>query len=206
MDLGRTVARALAVPRVVVVTAVETPRNARMLWRGVQLAVGEALEMLSRAQRMMNRAEELVVRFEDLAARAGALALATEAVVTGAGAVTAGAATTADLVDVEVQRLRVLVGMYDEQVVALAPVLAEAAISWQPHHVRALAQVVGVMPEMMAMAEPALVALADLAPDLQKLGDKMNDMGEVVDGIPGAGLFRRRAQSAGADGSAESED
>jgi hypothetical protein len=38
--------------------------------------------------------------------------------------------------------------------------------------------------------------LARLAPDIDQLGDRLSAVGEIVEGIPGAGILRRRGQAA----------
>ena len=196
MDVVRMLARAAVLPRDLAAAAVSAPRNAVALADGVQDVAGQMLGLIPRVQEVMTRVELSVERIEAISLRAEGVVGASETVAAAAGTVTSGAALTVELAEAEIQRVRGLIGLYDEQLAALAPLLSEVALEVQPQHVRALTQALEAVPRVLALADPALTTLAQLAPGLEELGERLDDVGEVIQGIPGADLFRRRAQAA----------
>jgi len=48
--------------------------------------------------------------------------------------------------------------------------------------------------------QPALRNLADLTPELEHLAERLDSVGEIVEGIPGARFLRGRAQAADEEG------
>ena len=51
----------------------------------------------------------------------------------------------------------------------------------------------GMLPDLIRPAVPAMQALAALMPELEQLTERLDGVGQVVEGIPGAKMLRRRA-------------
>jgi hypothetical protein len=50
-----------------------------------------------------------------------------------------------------------------------------------------------MLPDLIRPAVPAMQALAQLMPELEQLTERLDGVGQVVEGIPGTKMLRRRA-------------
>jgi hypothetical protein len=154
--------------------------------------------ILSRAEEALSRIERVLSEAEGVAASASATAARSASVAERADQVAASA-------DRVVGRVEVLLEEYGDSLSALAPLARQAAGALTPEQVRSLTRLVDQLPEVADLVGPAMRGLAALAPDLDELVDRLNAVGEIVEGLPGAGLLRRRGQAADDDRVNESE-
>lgn len=96
----------------------------------------------------------------------------------------------------QVLRVQRLLDSYSEPLDAVGPLVAETATSISPGHIRLVGRLLDLVPDEAERVERAMGNLVALAPDLEELVERLNSVGEVVEGIPGAGLLRRRGQAA----------
>lgn len=141
--------------------------------------------LAARALALVEAVEALVGEIALTSARAAA-------VVSQAEAVTAEAETTVLLADVQLVRARELLDVFAPQLAALEPVLRRAAQVMEPRHADAVTRLLDLTPEVAHLISPALTNLGDLTPELHQLAERFDTIGQIVEGIPGAGLFKRR--------------
>jgi hypothetical protein len=149
--------------------------------------------ILTRTENALSRIERLVGDAEGVAGSAAASAARSAEVVGQASDVAARA-------DALVGRVEKIAENYGDSLSKLAPLAREAAGALTPEHVRSAARLVEQVPEVVELLAPAMRGLAALAPDLDELLDRLNAVGEIVEGLPGASLLRRRGQTAEDDG------
>jgi hypothetical protein len=94
----------------------------------------------------------------------------------------------------ELRRLRHLLDLYQPILQSLSPIGREAAATLRPSHLRGLASLLDVLPSLVDRLAPALEGMAEMTPQLAGVSDRMNNVGQVVEGLPGAKLLRRRGQ------------
>lgn len=141
-----------------------------------------------RVEATLDAADALV----ELAQRIGGHAAA----VTGrADDVTAGLGRTNGLAQDQVLAVSTIVDECGALLRSLAPLGAETARSLRPSHLEGVVALLDRLPSIVEGLEPALAAVTAVAPELEEVTDRIEDVGQVVDGLPGAGLLRRRGQA-----------
>jgi ABC-type transporter Mla subunit MlaD len=73
--------------------------------------------------------------------------------------------------------------------------LDEAARGLRPEQVRSLGRLLDLVPDVLDQIEPALRNLADLAPELEQVTERVDDVGQIIEGLPGAKVLRRRGRA-----------
>ena len=202
MDIAGVAGQLSSTPRSVVELLSTAPQRVSHAWSGVNEAITETLALVSRAATLLDRVEATVRDVEVLVGGIGALAERAAVLVDGALAIAADVAGTRELIEVQVLRLQQLLDQYEPQLVALAPVAAELADTIRPGHVVAVRRALDVLPQLADLAEPALRGVAALGSELADVTERLDNVGGIVEGLPGAKMLRRRAQSAGKDESA----
>lgn len=182
------------------------PNRLDVLTARVDLLLDEAELLLDRAT-SRNRLDALVERVEatlDAAGAAAGLAHRTgehaAAVAVRAEDVTVALGRTNGRAEDQVLAVSALVEEVAALLRALAPLGAEAARSLRPSHLTGIVALLDRLPNIVEALEPAMEAMTAVAPEIEEVTERIEDVGQVVDGLPGAGLLRRRAQaSAGKD-------
>jgi hypothetical protein len=159
----------------------------------------------ARVEALLRRAEELLDRTEATRAKAAAVASAAADIVESASVVAQSARATTSSAQEAVARVEKLYDVFSEPLQELSPLVAEASDALTVQHVQSLAQLMDQVPQVLDLVAPAMRNLAVFAPDLDDLAGRLNAVGEIVEGLPGAGLLRRRGQAAEADDQAPEE-
>ncbi|WP_110182053.1 hypothetical protein [Nocardioides solisilvae] len=195
MILGDLVRGATALPRAGLAVALETGQRVVDLVGDAELLVAQATTLLARLEVLLDQVEREVVAVADVIARVQPQPELAAAAVDGVRLVTAEAGSTRALADEQVQRLQRMVDDYEGPLRALAPLLVQAARELRPVHLSGVASLLETLPRIVDRLEPALVGLAELAPGIEDVAEKVETVGQVVDGLPGANLLRRRSQA-----------
>ncbi len=127
----------------------------------------DAAELLSRAAQLIDRVETVLDHVEEQ--------------VTGAS--------------VALRRVDDLVELFAPAVGALAPLAGEVADRARPQHVAAIFQGLDLLPELTGMIVPAVRNLVELIPELDLLIERLDNVGKIVEGLPGARRFKRRGEA-----------
>jgi ABC-type transporter Mla subunit MlaD len=194
MSISGTARRLVDVPRKGVALAFDAPQQVAVVFDDVTQLVRRAGRLLDRAdlvvarlERKVDEVEALLTKSEDLTARADRVVSSTDAVTDAIG-------ETRGHAEREVGRLRGLLDLYQPMLQALAPIGSEAVSPLKPSHLRSLARLLDEVPDLVDTIGPALEGMANLTPHLEGVSDRMNNVGQVVEGLPGAKLLRRRGQ------------
>jgi len=85
---------------------------------------------------------------------------------------------------------------YEPALTALAPAVRRLAASFDPSEVGALVTLIDRLPTLLTHLDedilPVLETLGTVGTDVHDLVDTVQDMRQLVKGIPGSKLFRRR--------------
>lgn len=157
--------------------------------------LADATEILDQGGELVRRVAVLVETVELLVADIALIAARADEVVNKADIVAESAAQTLSEVGQQLRVTRALLDAYAPSLVRLEPVVQQVSDSVEPRHVEAVAQLLDVVPEAIDLVLPALKGLGDLTPELTQLADRFEDIGQIVEGLPGAGLLKRRGES-----------
>jgi ABC-type transporter Mla subunit MlaD len=172
----------------VITQLMSVPLSAARDAAGLMLLPARVEAILDRTEAALSRIERVVADAERVTESADAIATRSESVAKHADEASAK-------VDAMVGRVERLLNAYGDSLNDLAPLAREAAEALTPDHVRSLVGALDQLPEVIDLIAPAMRGLAALAPDIDELVDRLNAVGDIVEGLPGAGLFRRRGQS-----------
>ncbi len=177
------------------------PNRLDVLATRVDLLLDQAELLLDRAT-SRNRLDALVERVEatlDAAGAAAELAHRTgehaAAVAVRAEDVTVALGRTNRRAEDQVLAVSTMIEQVGALLRALAPLGAEAARSLRPSHLTGIVALLDRLPSIVDALEPAMEAMTAVAPEIEEVTERIEDVGQVVDGLPGAGLLRRRAQA-----------
>lgn len=171
------------------------PEQASALMDQVTGLVRRAGRLLDRADLVVARLEHKLDELDEIATESQTLLQEGHQVAGHAGGVTAAAERTRDVAQEQVDRLRTLLDSYQPVLERMAPLGAEAASTLRPSHVRALAALLNELPHLVDRIEPALEGMGSMVPHMREVTDRMDNVGQVVEGLPGAKLLRRRGQA-----------
>lgn len=136
----------------------------------------------------MREVEDLTDASLQLVERAGVVAEFTDTVATEVR-------STRDLAEEQVRRMQRLLDAYQPILESLAPLSRGAASALRPVHVSGLVALLDELPHLVDRLQPALDGMGHLAPHLDEVTDRMDTVGKVVEGLPGAKVLRRRGQA-----------
>jgi hypothetical protein len=187
------------IPAAVVGGIVAAPGRARQLRGQVEATFSEARSLLLRAGAVVDRVESDLDDVEALIRRVHGTVDAVGATVGSAAVVVADAAATGVIADEVATRLQRLQELYEPSLRALAPILDQAARGLRPEQVRSLGRLLDLVPDVLDKIEPALRNLAELAPELELVTERVDDVGQIIEGLPGAKVLRRRGRAKGND-------
>lgn len=195
MDITRPARRLMDVPRQGVRTALEAPRQVSDAW-------SEGFELVRRAGRLLDRVEAVVGRVEVelsevelITDSARGLVRRIDEVAEHAAIVSEEARLTRLQAEEQVLRVRHLLDAYQPILESLAPLGREAASLMQVAHVRGLVTLLDELPHLVDKLQPALEGMGQLVPHLEGVTDRMDNVAQVVEGLPGAKTLRRRGQA-----------
>lgn len=163
---------------------------------------GEVNDLVRRAGRLLNRADLIAARMEhdldeldSITTDSQKLLLDGRAVADAADGMTAAAGWTRQQAQEQVDRLRRLLDLYQPLLESLAPLGAEAANALRPAHLRGLVSLLNELPNLVDHIEPALEGMGTVGPEMREMTDRMDTVGQVVEGLPGSKMLRRRGQA-----------
>lgn len=145
-------------------------------------------QMVEEAARLTVRAMTLVGRVEMLLDEIAAIAARADLLVSKADAVAEDAGEAVALAQTQLQRLQALM----PALLQLEPVLRQGGDVLEPRHADSVATLLDLTPEVIDLISPALRNLGDLTPELHALAERFEAMGQFVEGLPGAKMFKRR--------------
>lgn len=195
MDVSATVRRLVDVPRRSVLLMVEAPQQVSGLWADVFDLVGRSGLLLARVDAVIARAERRLDELEVLTDRSAQLVDQAMEVKEFTAVVAREVRDTRALADAQVARLRQLLDVYQPLLQRLAPLGQEASATVEPRHLRGLVALLDELPHLVERLEPALEGMGNMVPQLEGVTDRMDNVGQVVEGLPGAKLLRRRGQA-----------
>ena len=189
-------------PRRIVGLGVRTAQELARAPEHVMAVLDDINDLVRRARRLLDRADLIAVRLEHkideldgIAAESQTLVHDGREVADTANGIAAAAAGTRDLAQEQVLRLRGLLDLYQPVLESLAPLGSEAAKALRPAHVRGLATLLNELPNLVDRIEPALEGMGGMVPEMREVTDRLDNVGQVVEGLPGAKLLRRRGQA-----------
>ncbi|NYD56812.1 hypothetical protein BKA08_001050 [Nocardioides marinisabuli] len=162
--------------------------------------VADATDVVEQAAGLVTRVVALVGTIEVLVDEIAVIAGRASLVVSQADAVAIDAGRTATLADVQVRRLAALIDAIEPAVAQLRPTLERSAEVLEPQHAESVAKLLDLTPEVIDLITPALRNLGALTPELHSLAERFEAMGQIVEGIPGASMFKRRGAADDEDG------
>jgi ABC-type transporter Mla subunit MlaD len=163
-----------------------------------------------RADAAVRRAENTVELAEDAIAAVGGTQRRADAAIEAVAstrekadaAITAVGRTTGHADDVLgraeglVGRVEPMVGDYSESLALLAPAVRRLAETLEPDEVEALVRMIDQLPSIATHLDevvlPVLGSLDNVGDDVHDLLETMEDLRQLVKGLPGSRLFRRR--------------
>lgn len=132
-----------------------------------------AADLVASAWRVVGRVDAALERVEGLIDDVAATNAHAQAVVDRIDATSRQAAEAVDLGSAELRR---------------------ATDRLSVEHVDAVAHLLELVPELLDLVVPALRGMADLTPELDRLTDRFDTVGQIVEGLPGAKRLRRRGE------------
>jgi septation ring formation regulator EzrA len=195
VGITRVARRMTDLPRTGVTVALGAPQQIADLWSVLERLAGQAETLLDRLELLLSRAEEKVDEVDGLLRRMQALEQAATRTVEAAYTATTGIQQTRMLADEQAQRLRHLVDDYEPALRAMTPLLAEAARTLHVRHLAGIATLLDQLPDLVDHIQPALTGMAGIAPEMTQVTERMDNVGQVVEGLPGAKALRRRGQA-----------
>lgn len=159
-------------------------------------AVGAALDLVPRITVVVGQAEVLLARVELLVSSIEATNRGAEEAVERVEATqrraedaVAGAQRIANRVDP-------MISVYEPVLRTLAPMLRRLADTTSESEIDAAVAMVDHLPRLVAHVDddvlPLLATLQRVGPDIHELLEVMQDVRQVITGLPGAGFLRRR--------------
>lgn len=195
MGLSQFVGSAVTVPMSTLDVVLAAPEHTRTALAEVQRLAGQIWRLVGRTNLLLGRISLLLDSVETLVAAAALTRDEAQAVIDRTGRLSDAAEAPVALATEETQRVKRLLDEYEQQLRGLAPLLRQAALDLSPQHLHAVGQLHDRIPVFLDLVEPALRNLANLAPELEEVTERMDSVGEIVEGLPGAGMLRRRSKA-----------
>jgi ABC-type transporter Mla subunit MlaD len=195
MDLMQTARRLADVPRRTLEMALGAPEQVASLLQAPAVVVSRATRLLNRVDLIVARLEHKLNEFDELTNRAYGLVDKADKAAEATQSVAQEVHATREYAEQQVGRMRHLLDMYQPLMERLAPLGDEVAAALKPAHVRGIASLLNEVPNLVDRLEPALEGMGNLLPHLNSVTDRVDTVGQVVEGLPGANLLRRRGRA-----------
>lgn len=196
MGIARMINRAVSLPDRLLESLLAAPTTVHRVHRNLRTTTAQAVGVLPDVIRVVARLHVVLDEVEALAGRTTGVVRSAQTTTRSVAAVSTDAAAAVAMASEEIRRCHQLLGLYESALTDLAPVVTAAASELEPHHLHAVVQALDLVPGLVDLVPPALENLADLTPELGQLNDRLDSVGEIVEGIPGADRLRRRTQAA----------
>lgn len=185
MDITRATGQLLSLPA----NAVEALRTAP---HEIQQLLVDVRQLVTEAFALLDRVRELVERADGVVAEAEVAVVHGERVVARGGEIVDHLALTSQEARHEVARIRALLDVYQPLLERLSPLVAQGGNTLEPAHLRGVAQLLDELPEVVQLIHPALSNLARIGPEMGDIAERVDNVGQIVEGLPGAKMLRRR--------------
>jgi hypothetical protein len=195
VDIGGVARGLAAVPLKSAEVVVALPQMAADLSAESSRLLTRAGGLLDRTDNLLERAEAAMTVIEEMLPRVRRLEEQAAAVGDRGGEVAAAAADATTAAERQVVRVQRLLDLYQPVLESLTPLARESSRLLGPSHVRGLAALLAELPQLVDRFEPALEGMANLTPELHHVTDKVENVGEIVEGVPGATALKRRGRA-----------
>ena len=195
MDLSQAARRIADVPRRTLEMVLGAPEQVSELLQATAVVVTRATRLLNRADLIVARLEHKLDELDELTNRSYNLIDKADRAAEATQSIAQEAHATREFAEQQLNRMRQLLDMYQPLMERLAPLGDEVAAVLKPAHVRGIASLLNEIPNLVDRLEPALDGMGNLLPHLDSVTDRMDTVGQVVEGLPGANLLRRRGQA-----------
>ena len=193
MDLRPSIRPLLVAPLTVAVLVTSVPRRVAGALTTVETLLDRIQPLVLGLEQTLLRIDAAVTEVTEVARAAAVVTQQAAEVATAAGQTTAEVARVTLAAATVTRQAEELLALYRPVLTEASPALDELSRLVEPHHARALVQAVQMLPDLLRPAVPAMEALAQLMPEIEQLTERLDGVGQVVEGIPGAKMLRRRA-------------
>lgn len=152
-------------------------------------------EVLVGSQAVVHRIQALLELIESLVAEVGATNERAAAVAARADGLTAESALLLVEFQDQAARSASVLAQVESLMLAASPTAEHAAAVVRPEHVDGLVRLLELVPDLLDLIVPAFRGLSELSPDLDELTERLDTVGQIVEGLPGAALLRRRGSN-----------
>ena len=195
MNISGTARRLADVPKKSVTLALGAPQQVNELWEEVTYLVRRAGRLLDRSDLIVARLEHKLLDLDELTESSMQLTQRVRQVADFTEAVSKEANSTRELAEEQLRRVQRLLDVYQPILESLAPLGREAASLLRPQHLSGLLSLLDELPHLVDRIEPALDGMGHMVPHLEEVTDRMDNVGQVVEGLPGAKTLRRRGKA-----------
>ena len=193
MDLRPSIRPLLVAPLTVAVLVTSVPRRLIGVLSTVEMLIDRIQPLVGGLEQTLVRIDAAVTEVTEVARAAAIVTEQAAEVATAAGHTAAEVARVTLAAAAVTRQAEELLSVYRPLLTEASPALDELSRLVEPQHARALVQAVQMLPDLLRPAVPAMEALAQLMPEIEQLTERLDGVGQVVEGIPGAKMLRRRA-------------
>lgn len=195
MDVLEVARRVAGIP-VGTLTAV---RSAQAEVLSLRSQVGDLVEhvrrLLARMDSILDLAELRLDEVTPTLERANRVTVDAASLAVEVDAIARGVEATRALAEEQARRVTTLMDLYEPILTSVRPVVGQLARAVTPAQLAGVLALLEELPKLVDRLEPALVGMAGVVPELEGVTEKMDNVGSVVEGLPGAKLLRRRGQA-----------
>lgn len=195
MDISGTARRLVDVPRRSVSLALEAPQHASELLDEVRHLVRRTGRLLDRGDLIVARLEHKLAQLDELTDSSFQVTERVRHVADLTESVSKEASGTREFAEEQLRRVQGLLDAYQPVLETLAPLGREMASSLKPANLRGLLTLLDELPNLVDRIQPALDGMGHLVPHLEEVTGRMDTVGQVVEGLPGAKVLRRRGKA-----------
>ena len=199
MQVMGTAMRLVGAPASAAFTLASLPRRVVRTLVTAEDTVQRAATLLLRAEMALDRLTVLDGEIDELVGAVAGVTRRADEVAGAAAQVAVESASVAQAAATVTDQIQGLLSGYAPAAKDAAPAVRALAEEVTPDHVRSLVAGLELLPQMLRSAVPAVEGLAQLSLYLDELSGRLDDVGQIVEGIPGAKMLRRRGQQDGDD-------
>lgn len=167
--------------------------------RGLGALPGKAQRAMSTTVRLPAEVVGLIGEAQALVGRLAALLDRVDRQLDQVSSITADAAASVRQADDAVRVADELLAAYRPMLHTLAPVAEEVSRLATKQHAAAVFAGLDVLPQVTGMVVPAVRNLVELIPELDLVIERLDNVGKIVQGLPGAQRFLRRGEARAAE-------
>jgi hypothetical protein len=192
LDVARQVA---SVPIGTLAAARTAQAEVRSVWSQVSELVEHARGLLARMEDLLDLTERRLDEVIPTLQRANRVTVEAASLEATVDDIAHAVETTRALADEQVRRATSLMDMYEPILTGIRPVVGQVARALTPAQFNGVLALLEELPNLVDRIEPALVGMAGMVPELEGVTERMENVGLVVEGLPGAKLLKRRGHA-----------